>query len=990
MTNPGAPSRTSPSTLTGADTVPTVPLVLQELLADRYAVERQLGRGGMATVYLARDLKHDRHVAIKVMHAELANSIGADRFLREISISSRLQHPHILTLIDSGEVRAPTGEHFLYYVMPYVQGESLHDRIARDGALPAHDAVNVLREVVDAVAEAHRNGIVHRDLKPENVMIAGAGGHALVVDFGIAKAMSDARDSISLTGTGISVGSPAYMAPEQALGEPVDHRADVYALGALAYQMLTGVPPFTGTLREVLTAHVSSRPKPPRDVKPDVPPALERIVLRCLEKDPKARYQTANELLAEIDASASPGVAVASSTTRYLLLGVAVLAVVAAAYAAVSVRRANRERWVADSGVPAIERLIDAGDNDSAFVVYQQARDLAPNHPGLAALLSRFTQRDSFVTVPPEAMVERATFNDTTKWETLGSTPLKRVLVPFAVDRYRITKPGYRTMLLLSGAIPTISAPPLPDTIRLDPVDAPHPEMVRIPTGEQIGELLQLRSLRPLRLAEFLADRLETTNADYKKFVEAGGYTKKEYWDEPFLKDGKPVGWEQAMTLFVDRTGRPGPATWEGGDIPRGAEQLPVGGLSWYEAAAYAKFAGKSLPTLYHWMRAAGTSTSGLMVPGSHFDADSPARGGAFLTMGPWGLFDAAGNVREWCSNLDGWGKHYLLGGGFNDPTYRFTDATAVPPFDRSPSNGVRLVQYLTKDDALARASRPIVGSFRDYAKEKRPAEETVASYRRFYDYDPTPLNGRVDEVDSSRAEWIRESVSVDAAYGGERLRLRLYLPRHATGRLQTVVIFPGSDAFFGTKADDHYAEQQDFIIKNGRALALPIYKSTYERNDKLATNSPDSSIAYRDHVIAWAKDLRRTLDYLSTRPDVDSSRFAYFGVSWGGRLGPLMIDVDPRFKTAVLTAGGLSMDHSRPEVDPFNFLGHVRMPVLMLNGKNDQVFPVETSQNPMFQLLGTAPDLKRHQLYEGGHSVPRALLIAETLSWLDRYLGKP
>jgi dienelactone hydrolase/tRNA A-37 threonylcarbamoyl transferase component Bud32 len=990
VTNPGAPSRTSPSTLTGGDADATVPRALRDSLAGRYTVERQLGRGGMATVYLARDLKHDRPVAIKVMHAELANSIGTDRFLREISISSRLQHPHILTLIDSGEATdEATGERFLYHVMPYVQGESLRDRIAHGGALPPRDAVRLLREVVDAVSEAHRVGIIHRDLKPENVMI-DAGGHALVVDFGIAKAMSDARDSISLTGTGISVGSPAYMAPEQALGEAsVDHRADIYALGALAYEMLTGVAPFTGTLREVLAAHISMSPKPLRELKSDIPAPLERVVLRCLEKDPKARFQTATELLAELDAAATSSVAPVSSGTRYVMLAVGMLAVFVATYAALAIRRANRERWVVDTGIPAIQRLIDAGNNDSAFVVYQHARDLAPNTAGLTGLLSRFAQRDTFVTVPPDALVERATFNDTTRWEVLGSTPLRNVLVPFAVDRYRITKAGYRTMLLLSGAIPSINSPPLPDTIRLDAVDAPNPEMVHIPKGRQVGELLQLRSLRPLVLAEFLADRLETTNADYKKFVDAGGYAKKEYWDEAFLKDGASLTWEQAMALFVDRTGRPGPATWEGGDIPRGADQLPVGGLSWYEAAAYAKFAGKSLPTLYHWVRAAGMSASASMVRGSRFDAESPARGGAFLSMGPWGLFDAAGNVREWCSNLDGLGKHYLLGGGYNDSPYRFTDATALPAFDRSPSNGVRLVKYLTKDDALAQASRPIVGSFRDYSKEKPPLDGTVAAYRRFYDYDHTPLNARVDEVDSSGAEWRRELVSVDGAYG-ERLRLRLYKPRRATGRLQTVVIFPGSDAFSGSKADDHYAELHDFIVKNGRALVLPIYKSTYERNDKLASNSPDTSIAYRDHVLMWAKDLRRTIDYLSTRPDIDSTKFAYFGLSWGARLGPLMVDVDPRFKTAVLSAGGLSMDRSRPEVDPFNFLAQVRMPVLMLNGRNDQVFPVETSQKPMFDLLGTPAEQKRHPLYEGGHFVPHAALITEMLGWLDRYLGKP
>ena len=991
MTKPDAPARPAAPPLSPADTVPSA---LSESLAERYAVERQLGRGGMATVYLARDLKHDRPVAIKVMHAELASSLGSDRFLREISISSRLQHPHILTLIDSGEaVDRATEERFLYYVMPYVQGESLRDRIKREGALATSDAVHLLRDVVEAVAEAHKQGIVHRDLKPENVMITGDGSaaHALVVDFGVAKALSDARDSISLTGTGISLGSPGYMSPEQALGESsVDHRADIYALGAMMYEMLTGVPPFTGTMQAVVAAHISKPPKPPREVKADVPPALERIVLRCLEKNPAARYQTASELLGEIGGLDAPESRATPSRSRYLMIGIGAAAVLVALFAAVTVRRANRERWVTDTAIPTIQRLIDAGNNDSAIVVYKRAREFAADNPALTGLASRFTQTASFVTVPEGALVERAAFRDTTYWERLGPTPTGRVIVPFGVERYRITKPGYRPMFLLSGGVPTISAPPLPDTIHLDAVGAADSEMVRIPTGPQGGELLQLRSIRPVVLAEFLADRLETTNADYKKFVVAGGYSKKEYWDEPFIKDGKPLTWEQGMALLVDRTGRPGPATWEGGDIPRGAEQLPVGGLSWYEAAAYAKFAGKSLPTLYHWIRAAGTSASGVMVAGSHFDADAPSRGGAFLSMGPWGLFDAAGNVREWCSNVDGLGKHYLLGGGYNDSPYRFTDAAALPPFDRAPSNGVRLVKYLTKDEAFAAASKPIIGSSRDYSKEKAPSDAAVASYRLFYDYDHTPLNARVDEIDSTHAEWVRELVSLDAAYGGERLLLRLYRPRRASGPLQSVVLFPGSDAMSATKSTEHYAELHDFIIKNGRALVLPIYKSTYERNDKLPTNSPDSSIAYRDHMVMWAKDLRRTLDYLSTRRDLDSAKFAFIGVSWGGRVGPLMLGVEPRFKAAVLNVGGLAMARSRPEVDPYNFLAHVRIPVLMLNGRDDMVFPVETSQNPMFQAFGTPAEQKRHMLYEGGHFIPRAPLIAETLGWLDRYLGKP
>jgi formylglycine-generating enzyme required for sulfatase activity/tRNA A-37 threonylcarbamoyl transferase component Bud32/predicted esterase len=968
-----------------------VPAALRDALADRYDVERRLGAGGMATVYLARDRKHDRHVAIKVLHHELASAVGAERFLREIAIASRLQHPHVLTLIDSGEATdAASGDRILYYVMPYVQGESLRDRLTRTGALPTDECIRLLRDVVDAMVEAHAAGIVHRDLKPDNVMIAGA--HALVVDFGVAKAMSDARGSTALTATGISLGSPAYMAPEQALGEPnVDHRADIYALGALAYEMLTGRAPFTGSLQSVLAAHINRAPRPPRELNTDLPAAVERIVLKCLEKDPAARYQSARELLTEIDVASALTSTIAlappAHRLRVLLASTAVLIVVIGAVS-VLLTRSRRERWVNETAIPSIVRLAEAGDNDSAFALATHAAAVSPKSPVLQSLWPRFAQRLAFTTVPAGARVERARFTDTTHWDLVGTTPTGPVLVPAGVDRYRITKDGYRPVFLLAGGIPTITSPPPPDTVRLDSVNAPHPEMVRVPADVFAGELLQLRALPSRRIGDYLVDRLETTNAEFKRFVDAGGYTRRELWVEPFVKDGRTLTWEQAMSLFIDRTGRPGPATWEGGSFPPQAGDLPVGGLSWYEAGAYATFAGKSLPTLYHWVRAAGTSASAYVIPGSRFDADGPVRGGSFGSMGPWGTFDTAGNMREWCINLDGAGKRYLLGGGWNDSPFRFSDATALPPFDRSASNGVRLVKYLEPEPESARTSDPIVGAFRDYYKERRPTEAELAAYRRFYDYDRTPLNARVDFIDSTQTDWIVERVSLDAAYGGERLLLNIFRPRRTTAPLQVVVGFPGSDAMFATKTDDRYSNLFGFVVRNGRALVLPVYKSTYERNDGLRTNQPDPSIAYRDHVVMWAKDARRTVDYVSSRADLDSTRIGFFGVSWGGRIGPLIMAVEPRFRAGVLFLGGLAMGASRPEVDPFNFLPAVTSPVLMLNGNNDQVFPVETAQKPMFQLLGTPADRKRYQVYEGGHFVPRTAMIAETLQWFDRYLG--
>src|SRR2546428_12474506 len=220
--------------------MPDLLAVLRDALADRYAVERERGGGGMAMVSLAEDLKHRRPVAIKVLHPELAAAVGADRFLREIEIAARLQHPHILPLYDSG-----TAGGFLYYVMPYVEGESLRDRLEREKQLPLEDTLRIAGEVAGALAYAHSHGVVHRDIKPENVMLSG--GTAVVTDFGIARAVTAAGDARQLTQTGTGIGTPAYMSPEQATGSAeIDGRGDQYSLACVVYEMLVGEPPFTG------------------------------------------------------------------------------------------------------------------------------------------------------------------------------------------------------------------------------------------------------------------------------------------------------------------------------------------------------------------------------------------------------------------------------------------------------------------------------------------------------------------------------------------------------------------------------------------------------------------------------------------------------------------------------------------------------------------------------------------------------------------------
>jgi len=316
---------------------------LSAALADRYRIERELGAGGMAVVFLAHDLKHDRDVAIKVLHRDLGAALGGERFLAEIRTTARLQHPHILPLLDSGAAT----EGLLYYVMPYVSGETLRSRLERERQLSLDDALRIAREVADALGHAHGLGIIHRDIKPENILLQG--GHALVADFGIALAVQQAGGQ-RMTQTGLSLGTPQYMSPEQAMGDKaIDARTDIYALGAVTYEMLAGDPPFTGSSVQAIVAKVlAERPTPLRTLRDTVPPGVEHAVLTALAKLPADRYATAADFAAALTGQSAPTVAWADQNVRRprwrdpLVLGLGAAALVLAAIAAALAARLGR------------------------------------------------------------------------------------------------------------------------------------------------------------------------------------------------------------------------------------------------------------------------------------------------------------------------------------------------------------------------------------------------------------------------------------------------------------------------------------------------------------------------------------------------------------------------------------------------------------------------------------------------------------------------
>jgi TolB-like protein len=277
--------------------IPSLAVTLQQALGDAYRVDRELGGGGMSRVFVAHDVALDRDVVIKVLSAESTEGVSADRFRREIQLIARLQHPHVVSILSAG-----TAGGSLYYMMPFVSGETLRARIAREGGLPVQSVMRILLEVLDALEFAHERGVVHRDIKPENILVSS--GHSVVADFGIAKAL---KESGTLTSAGFALGTPTYMAPEQATADPsTDHRADLYAVGVLGYELLTGAPPFVGNPQQVITAHLTQSPASISSRRADVPAALEAVIMRALAKDPKDRPQSAREMTAAIQAVGAP------------------------------------------------------------------------------------------------------------------------------------------------------------------------------------------------------------------------------------------------------------------------------------------------------------------------------------------------------------------------------------------------------------------------------------------------------------------------------------------------------------------------------------------------------------------------------------------------------------------------------------------------------------------------------------------------------------
>jgi len=961
-----------------------------------YEVVEPIADGGTGIVYKAVDTRADRLVALLVLRPEHLADPGLMRLFEERALAAAgLSHPNIATVYDITS-EGP----FTVVVMEYLPDYTPLGRLSGERFTPS-DTLRYAIPLVGAIAAGHSAGVVHGGLTPSSIMLADQ-GRVKVLHFGLAAIADgatlshaiDARPSSSVVNAGDSLSEwEPYFSPEHVLGEIVDERSDVFSLGAILYEMLTGVRPFGGDSPEsARTALVEHAPAGTGNLA-GVPDALDAIVMRCLHKDRDARFPSASALLSALEACRTEpegqpngprdqGRARTRVRPLYVVAAAALLTI-AAGYSVRAYQRYRGAAWAATDGIAEVVDLADAGRIADAFAVATRVESFLPSTPLLRESWPVLARELTIDTIPAGADVFRKAFDAPGEvWQGLGRTPLQTVRVPRDLSRWRIERAGFAT---IEGTLTDSTDGAGPDALRitLDRLEETPAGMVRVRGGtERRLELFGHDGLPPRALADYWIDRYEVTNRQFKLFIDGGGYQQRELWTHPIVRAGAALPWHDAAAEFRDTTGRPAPASWADGEFPEAQADHPVAGVSWYEASAYCASVGKSLPTVWHWSGAAGIRTSASIVPASNFGGGGPAQVGRFPGLGPWGTYDMAGNVWEWSLNPASPELRYVLGGASGEPAHAFQRAEAMDPLTRRPNIGFRCVKY-TSESEPGTAAELLAVSNRDYARERPCSDELFRFLKSLYGYESKPLNATVENLEGTR-RYRAERISFDAAYGAERVVAYLFLPAAAAAPLQTVVVIPGSELF---RAASPAAFAPEFLLKSGRAVLIPVLKGTFERRDGYVSDVPSMSPQYRDRIVEWGKDVRRSVEYLRTRPDLDSRKFGYYGSGLGAQLGPIMSVVEDGFSATVWAHGGLKPQYSLPEVDAFHFAPRVRVPTLMLGTRFDFAYPLELSQLPLFQSVGMPADRKRLAVVETT-GVPLTVHATPTLEWLDRYLG--
>ena len=694
----------------------------------------------------------------------------------------------------------------------------------------------------------------------------------------------------------------------------------------------------------------------------------------------------------------------ARSRTGLIVLGALILVAAAGWFIW---RRAN-VKW-AEAQVPKIEALAQAQKFYEAYDLAVAAQKYLPQDATITRLIPIISNTISVKTDPAGAQVYLRRFvpddaGKSASRQLVGATPLENLRVARGQYILYIEKDGYaKTERTVSGAIQhlgTLMLMPPPILVEQKLIAADQmPERMTFVSG---GDYRLAAWGRPTdartKLYDYFIDKYEVSNQEYKEFINAGGYLKKQFWKYPFSKDGQTLSWDDAMKEFKDRTGLPGPRSWSSQNFPEGKADHPVTDITWYEASAYAAFRDKQLPTIFQWEKAARNGSSsnfgtympwGIFFAGEMLHANFKNEGTMPVTssefgISPFGAYNMAGNVSEWCLNETSEG-FIATGGAWGSPEYTFSSFGTLPGFYSSNKVGFRC----SLNSSAAAGDQ---GGMRIEIKNEVPvyAASSDADFNKWlthYRYDKTPLDPQIVETKET-AEWRREKITFNGA-DGERAIAYLYLPKNFPRPLQVIHFVPASNVEDGTTPlpdaiDSYFAP----FIKSGRAVFGVVLKGYSERlRPDNYVNPEPTTVEYRDKIVNWITDLRRGLDYLETRNDIDAGRIACYTLSSGGRTGLILAALENRYRSIFMAAGGVRKASAQwvPAANPINFAPHISAPKLIMHGRYDEILTWKTEAEPLYKLL---PEPKRLVLYDAGHGPPFEFFVTTMNGWLDETLG--
>ncbi len=519
------------------------------------------------------------------------------------------------------------------------------------------------------------------------------------------------------------------------------------------------------------------------------------------------------------------------------------------------------------------------------------------------------------------------------------------------------------------------------------------PENHKVFLGSKVNMFLQGINFEETQIESFSIAKNEVSNKEYQDFVDAGGYENPAYWDFPFEVGNKIYDFNSSIKLFTDKYGKLGPANWSYGKFPAGLENLPVTGISWFEARAYARYSKLSLPNLYQWLFASGIPDDWFTVNQSvtnESNYNSTQLREVSNNAGSYNeLNNIGGNVKEWALNPNGdeKEKYSIMGGAYNEASYTFNNYYSLSPFDRSIGNGFRLSKNLSNKQS--ELDNKIIPDFkRNFDELEDVSDEVFEVYKSQFDYGNKPLNSITTNIEDFNEGYTAQKFELETTYeSDEKLTGYIVFSNKFKDKYSPVIIFPNASSI-GTNNDSDFPNLGfKHLLDEGYAIIQPMYFNTYNREKILKTFWASESEDYKDAIIKIGQDYKRTLDYIESRNDFDFSKMSYFGYSWGSTTSNYLLAIDDRIKAAVICVGGLMLQKSKKEVEAHYYVRRIKTPILHIIGKEDGIFGYEENYKPWKKLIGTPKDkLKLIELDNVGHGLPRDTIIKHHSNWIKAH----